>query len=116
MVAAAMPATCDPWPLTSSTVELELRFLLTTTLPWRSGCDTETPVSRTAILTVALPLFVVQASGALILLIPHWSEKLGSSGTSAASAVASGSANSTLAVCFSRARAVAAVADGTATT
>ena len=71
VAAAAMPATCDPWPLTSSGVELELKFLVATTLPCRSGWDSETPVSSTATLTLGLPLVVVQASGALIFVMPH---------------------------------------------
>src|SRR5215204_1776356 len=65
--AAAVPATIVPWPLTSLvSALLSYIFQPGTRLAARSGWVPSIPVSRMAMITFALPVFMDQASGPLI--------------------------------------------------
>src|SRR5713226_2499867 len=117
VTAAAMPATCVPCPLMSSTVLLSLKLTLAAILPARSDWLCETPVSTTATIVLALLLLTVQASAASTLVSPHCSPKLGSFGSSTAVTCAFGSAYATsLSPAYACETASAASPAGTRTT
>ena len=82
-MAAAMPATCVPCPLSSSvTPPGATQFVPINILPLNSGSVLETPVSTTATTELALPAVTPQAAGALIFCGPHcFVEKNGSLGS-----------------------------------
>src|SRR2546430_16699871 len=71
-MAAAIPATCVPWPLSSS-VEPPgtTQFVPGKSLPANTGRVLDTPESTTAITELAFPVVVSLAAGTLTRCGPH---------------------------------------------
>src|SRR5690242_6172670 len=81
LAAAATPAVAVPCPSTSAVLLFERRKLQPgMSLAARSGCPGLTPESIMAIGTLALPVVISHAAGALIVLRCHCDENPGSLG------------------------------------